>query len=69
MTLREWLARQPRGKQQEIARIVGVSETWMSLLVNGKGRPSAELANVLHSLTNGEVPREELRPDIFKVPT
>jgi DNA-binding transcriptional regulator YdaS (Cro superfamily) len=41
----------------------------MSLLVNGKGRCSAELANVLHSLTNGEVPREELRPDIFKVPT
>jgi len=68
MPLREWLKSQGRGSQQMLARKIGLSETWMSLLVNGRVPCSAHLANAIHQATDGGVDRVELRPDIFGAP-
>lgn len=64
--LKEWLKSKPRGTQQALANQIGVSETWLSLLVTGRARCSAHLANAIHQATNGEVTRQGLRPDIFQ---
>ena len=63
--LNDWLKSKPRGTQQKLARTLGISETWMSLLKTRRVACSAHLANAIHSATNGEVDRASLRPDIF----
>ena len=68
MPLREWLKSQGRGSQQKLAQKLGVSETWMSLLVNGRVPCSPVLATAIHQVTEGAVNRLELRPDIFGAP-
>lgn len=68
MTLREWLKSQGRGAQQKLAQKIGVSETWMSLLVNNRVPCSPHLATAIHQVTDGAVDRMGLRPDIFGAP-
>lgn len=68
LVLKNWLKGRPRGAQQALANRIGVSETWLSLLVTGRAKCSPHLANAIHQATNGEVPRESLRPDVFGVP-
>ncbi len=65
MTLHEYSSNKPRGAQLELAKKLGISKTWMTLITNGHQVPSPELAVLIHQLTNGLVTREELRPDIF----
>jgi len=48
-----------------MARALGISKTWLSLIINGKKNPSAYLSKEIEKYTNGEVKREELRPDLF----
>lgn len=64
--LKEWLRSKPRGTQQALANKLGVSETWLSLLVTGRARCSVHLANAIHQATDGEVSRQSLRPDVFQ---
>jgi DNA-binding transcriptional regulator YdaS (Cro superfamily) len=66
--LKEWLKGKPRGTQQTLARAIGVSETWLSLLVTNRARCSPHLANAIQQATGGEVTREALRPDVFGAP-
>jgi len=65
MTLQEYFANKPRGAQLDLAKKLGISKTWMTLITNGHQVPSPELAVLIHQLTNGLVTREELRPDLF----
>jgi DNA-binding transcriptional regulator YdaS (Cro superfamily) len=67
MTLQEYFSNKPRGAQLELAKRLGISKTWMTLIKNKRKIPSPELAVMIHQLTNGLVTREELRPDIFGV--
>ena len=67
MTLQEYFATKPRGAKIELARLVGISKTWMSLLTNGHDICSAEVAVLIERHTKGAVTRKELRPDIFGV--
>lgn len=67
MTLDQYFAEEPRGAQIEMAQYLGITETWLSLLVHGKRRPSAILAVKIESATDGLVTRHELRPDLFEV--
>lgn len=59
MDLREYLFRQ-RISVQEFAEKLEYSRTHLSLIVNGKGRPSPRLAKAIEKATNGEVTAEEL---------
>jgi hypothetical protein len=65
MTLREYFEGRPRGAKIELARVLGISKTWMSLLTSGRTVPSPELAHSIERHTNGQVRREDLRPDVF----
>lgn len=67
MTLEEFFATKPRGAKSEMAEAIGVSRTWMALLVAGSQVPSPELCVEIEKYTNGAVTRVELRPDIFGV--
>lgn len=65
MTLKEYFETQPWGSQRDMCKLLGVSKTWMSLLVNGHAAPSAHLAYQIERQTDGRVTRKDLRPDLF----
>lgn len=54
-----------RGEQRRLANALGISPTWMNLVVSGKRDCSPELALAIEQATNGQVTRAELRPDLF----
>ena len=55
------------GAVNEMAEHLGITPTWLSLLIHEHKRPSAELAIKIEKATQGLVPREVLRPDLFVV--
>lgn len=63
MTLKEYFDDKPRGAKVALAKALGISKTWMSLVINGKVTPSPELSVQIDKLTG--VSRKVLRPDIF----
>jgi len=65
MTLKQYFLDKPRGAKADMAAAMGVSRTWLALLISGARMPGAELAVALHRYTDGAVTREELRPDLF----
>jgi DNA-binding transcriptional regulator YdaS (Cro superfamily) len=65
MTLQEFFKDKPRGAKIALARKLGVSKTWFSLVVTGRKLPSPELARDIELHTGRKVKRAELRPDIF----
>ena len=65
MTLKEYFANKPRGSTIAMARTLGISKTWFSLIVTGRQLPSPELARDIELHTGRKVKRAELRPDIF----
>ena len=65
MTLTEFFATKPRGAKAEMARKLGVSKTWMSLVISEKKLASPELSAAIERQTKGQVTRKTLRPDIF----
>jgi DNA-binding transcriptional regulator YdaS (Cro superfamily) len=65
MTLQEFFADKPRGTKIALARKLGISKTWFSLVISGRQLPSPELARDIELHTGRKVKRAELRPDIF----
>jgi DNA-binding transcriptional regulator YdaS (Cro superfamily) len=65
MTLQEYFFDKPRGSKLDLARKLGVSKTWISLIVSGREQPSAALSLMIEKFTGGAVTRKELRPDLF----
>jgi DNA-binding transcriptional regulator YdaS (Cro superfamily) len=48
-----------------MAKAIGVSKTWMSLVISGRQLASPELSLAIERYTKGQVKRKTLRPDIF----
>jgi DNA-binding transcriptional regulator YdaS (Cro superfamily) len=67
MNLQEYFAEEPKGAITEMAVFLGITQTWMSLLINGHRQPSPELAIKIEKATQGLVDRKILRPDLFVV--
>ena len=67
MTLAEYFATEPRGSKVEMAIYLGISATYISLLIHGKRRTSKSLAISIENATQGLVKRQDLRPDLFVV--
>ena len=70
MTLQEYFSFQPRGAKGEFAKTLGISATWLALILakGSKNRlPSVQLAGAIEKLTKKQVKRKDLRPDIFNV--
>lgn len=66
MTLLEYFSTEPPGAVSEMAAHLGITPTWMSVLIHDKKRrPSADLCVRIEQATQKLVTREELRPDLF----
>jgi len=63
MTLKEYFLGKPYGSKAALAREIGVSKTWLSLVMSGRRIPSAAFCVEVERLTG--VRRETLRPDLF----
>jgi len=65
MKLVEYFVGKPRGSKADLAEKLGISRTWMSQIISNRRVCSAELAKAIEQLTNGQVRRSDLRPDLF----
>jgi len=65
MTLTEFFEDKPRGAKIAMAKKLGLSKTWMSLVTTGRALASPELCVAIELYTKGQVTRTVLRPDIF----
>jgi DNA-binding transcriptional regulator YdaS (Cro superfamily) len=65
MNLTEYFLDKPRGAKVQLALQLGISKTWLSLVISGRKLPSPELARDIEALTGRRVKRADLRPDIF----
>lgn len=65
MNLKDYLESKPRGAASKLARAVGISSTWLSLVANGHRQPSPELCVLIEQYTKRKVRRKDLRPDMF----
>jgi DNA-binding transcriptional regulator YdaS (Cro superfamily) len=65
MDLREYFVGEPRGAKKEMAEYLGITQTWLGILMNGSRRCSATLAKKIEKATQGLVTAKELRPDLF----
>jgi DNA-binding transcriptional regulator YdaS (Cro superfamily) len=64
MKLKEYL--QQHGSIEAMSKTLGISRTWLSLVVNGHQPPSAVLAIKIEAATKGKITREQLRPDLYR---
>jgi DNA-binding transcriptional regulator YdaS (Cro superfamily) len=65
MTLQEYFADEPYGAKKEMAEYLGITPTWLGLLLRKAKQPSPELAKRIEKATQGLVTAKELRPDLF----
>jgi len=65
MTLSEYFLGKPRGSKAEMAKALGFSKTWLSLVISGRQLASPEMCVAIEIYTKGKVRRKEIRPDIF----
>jgi DNA-binding transcriptional regulator YdaS (Cro superfamily) len=67
MTLQEYFSTEPLGSRGEMAQYLGISLTWLSLLIHQRRTASAALAVRIEKATQGLVSRKDLRPDLFSM--
>jgi hypothetical protein len=65
MNLKEYFGELPHGSKIELASKLGITKTWLSLIISGKKLPSGSLCNMIQKMTDGKVSRADLRPDLF----
>ena len=65
MNLKDYFTNLPHGSKAELASKLGITKTWLSLIISGKKMPSGPLCNMIQKLTDGKVSRAALRPDLF----
>lgn len=62
--LREWLAKTPTPRREEVAEKAGTSVGYLWQLAGGHRKATSELAERLQDATNGEITIAGLRPDL-----
>jgi len=65
MTLTEYFSTEPRGAKLEMAEHLGITPTWLSLLMSGKKKASPLLCVRIEEATQQLVSKKDLRPDLF----
>jgi len=65
MTLTEYFSTEPRGAKLEMAEHLGITPTWLFLIMTGRKRPSPLLCVRIEEATQQLVTKKELRPDLF----
>jgi DNA-binding transcriptional regulator YdaS (Cro superfamily) len=65
MKLKDYFSTEPLGAIKEMAEYLKVTQSWMSLLIHERRKPSAALSKRIEEATQGLVTRRDLRPDLF----
>lgn len=65
MNLKQYFKDEPLGAKKEMAEYLGITQTWLGLLISKRRRPSVFLAKKIEKATQGLVTAKELRPDFF----
>ena len=65
MNLKQYFKDEPYGAKKEMADFLGITPTWLVLLIKKSRRPSPELAKKIQKATQGLVTAKDLRPDLF----
>jgi len=65
MNLKQYFKDEPYGSKKEMAEYLGITQTWLGLLIRKARRPSFVLARKIEKATQGLVTAKELRPDLF----
>lgn len=65
MNLKDYFKDEPYGAKKEMAEFLGITPTWLGLLLKKKRKPSPALAKRIERATQGLVTAKELRPDLF----
>ena len=65
MNLKQYFKDELYGAKKEMAEYLGITQTWLGLLIRKARRPSPELAKKIEKATQGLVTKKELRPDLF----
>lgn len=63
MNLKQYLSKR-KMSISEMARLLGVSKQYMSLIIKGKKFPSIHLSRDIESITNGEITAYELLNEV-----
>ena len=66
MNLKQYFKNEPYGSKKLFSEKIGITQTYLGLLLRKARRPSAELAKRIEKATKGEVTAATLRPDLFK---
>lgn len=53
------------GSQAALARVLGVQRSTVNSWIWGRNKIPAEIAVKIENLTNAQISRKELRPDLF----
>lgn len=61
MTLAEYFKKQPRGAKTQMCRTLGITKSWLSLIISGKKKAGRSLAVVISMYTDDEVTIQDLR--------
>lgn len=65
MHLEKYFSDKPYGAKKLLCTKLGITQTWLGLLISKKKKPSAILARRIEKATKGDVTARELRPDLF----
>ena len=65
MNLQQYFKDEPYGAKKEMAEHLGITPTWLGLLLRRARRPSPKLVKKIEKATQGLVTAKELRPDLF----
>ena len=65
MNLKQYFKDEPYGAKKEMAEYLGITQTWLGILIRKARRPSPALARKIEKATQGLVTAKELRPDLF----
>jgi len=65
MNLKQYFKDEPYGSKKEMAQYLGITQTWLGLLIKRTHRPSPALAKKIEKATQKLVTAKDLRPDLF----
>lgn len=66
--MRRFLDENTNARIEQVAAAAGTKVSYMRLIGCGAKQPSAVLARRFHDVTEGELHKAELRPDVFGEP-
>lgn len=65
MELAEYFLDKPRGSKAKMADELGITRTWLALIISKRRKPSIGLALQIEAATRKKVSRKKLLPEIF----